>query len=230
MLLCFGLAKAQQDVGGFFHFTLGVSLPKGDFASSAPDNAAAGFAKTGFTMNVLFGHKIHKKFGGFAMLMVSAHPIDNKAFSAALNQNASSYVWSSDRAFWSVTGFTFGPQFSHNFKKAAFDLRLGAGALNFISPELVVKGTPVNSDPPATYTQKQSRSSSLVLGGGMTLKYEVKWGWVILANADYYAARPEFLQVEQILEIEGQDPEQNFSDFQQEFIMFQLGMGVGYVF
>lgn len=230
MLVFFSLAQAQQDVGGFFHLSLGVSLPEGDFASDAPDNSAAGYANTGLTINALFGHKIHKKFGGFAMLTFAGHPIDHIALSAALNQNASSYQWKAERAFWSVTGFTFGPQLSHNFKKAAVDFRLSAGALNFISPELVIHGTSQASGPPAVYTRKKSQASSLVLGGGLTFKYEIKWGWVILANADFFAAKPEFLEVEQITEIEGQTPDQSFTDFKQEFIMLQFGTGVGYVF
>ncbi|MHB1279280.1 MAG: hypothetical protein ACYC1Q_12895 [Bacteroidia bacterium] len=224
------LAQAQQDVGGFFHVTVGVSLPEGDFASNAPDNTAAGYANTGFTVNALFGHKIHKRFGGFAMLSFAAHPIDHVALSESLNQNAGTYQWKAEQAFWSVTGFTFGPQWSYNFKKAAIDFRLSAGALNFISPELVIRGTSLSSEPPAVYTRKKSQASSLVLGGGITFKYEVKWGWVILANADYFAARPEFLQVEQNMQIDGQDPVRSFSDFKQEFIMLQFGTGVGYVF
>lgn len=230
MVLCACLGKAQQDVGGFFHFTLGVSLPEGDFASKAADNTGPGFAKTGMTANVLFGHKIHKEFGGFAMLMFSVHPIDNIALSASLNNNSNAYQWKAERAFWSVTGFTFGPQFSHNFKKSALDFRLGAGALNFISPELIIEGTEVNSGPTARITQKQSRASSWGFGGGVTYKYEVKWAWVILVNADYYAAKPEFIQVEQITEVEGQNPETSYSNFKQEFIMLQFGMGLGYVF
>lgn len=229
-LAYFGLAQAQQDVGGFFHVTLGVSLPEGDFASDAADNTAAGYANTGFTVNALFGHKIHKKFGGFAMLSFAALPVDHVALSEALNKNAGSYQWKAERAFWSVTGFTFGPQWSHNFKKAALDFRLSAGALNFISPELVIQGISRTTEPPAVYTRKKSQASSLVLGGGVTFKYEIKWGWVLLANADYFAARPEFLQVEQITQIEGQAPDQSFSDFKQEFIMLQFGTGVGYVF
>lgn len=230
LLIVTGAAKAQQDVGGFFHLTAGISLPEGDFASTAPDNNAAGYAKNGFTFSALFGHKIHKRFGGFAMLSLAAHPTDNAALSRALNQNSNAYVWKAEKSIWSVTGFTFGPQYSVNFKKAAIDFRLSAGALNFISPEFVIQGTNTSGGPSATFTQKESRTSSLVIGGGASYKYEIKWGWVILVNADFFSAKPEFIDVEQITEVEGQNPQSTQVNFQQQFMMLQFGAGVGYVF
>lgn len=225
-------ASGQKDVGGFAHASLGVSLPMGDFASTDGNNPAAGYAKTGVNINALFGHKIHKQFGMFAMVMFDAHGVNKQALTRNLNQISGSYHWEAEGAIWTLTGVTFGPHFSQNFKKSAFDLRFGIGALNFISPKLTINGTPVTSGAgKASYVQKEKKSSAWMLGGGMTFKYEIKWGWVLLLNADYYQANPEFENVETVTEIEGQpDKTVDVISFSQEFKMLQLTTGVGIVF
>lgn len=230
LLVCFGTANAQHDVGGFFHVTAGVSLPSGDFQSTNIDDPASGYATTGLTINALFGHKIYKQFGAFAMLSFTAHGTNFKAIEDGLNKQASAYTWKAQQGFWSVTGFTFGPQFSQNFKKMAVDFRLAGGVLNFISPTLELSGVSNTTGPAAKYTMKEKRSSAGLIGGGLTIKYEVKWSWVILVNADLFFARPVFSEVEEVTEIEGQDPVITYTTFQQEFRMSQFGLGVGYVF
>jgi len=230
LLVCFGTAKAQQGVGGFLHVTGGLSFPSGDFQNTDPNNPAAGYARTGFTINALLGHKIYKQFGAFAMLSFTAHRTNSQAIENGLNQQASSYKWKAKQDLWTVTGFTFGPQFSQNFKKMAVDFRLAAGVLNFISPNLALTGTSINGGPAAKYTMKNKRASAGILGGGITLKYEVKRSWVILANADLFIANPLFSDVEEVTEIEGQDPIITYTTFRQEFKMAQFGLGIGYVF
>jgi hypothetical protein len=224
------MAKAQQDVGGFLHVTMGVSLPQSDFASKDLNNPAAGYAHIGFTTNALFGHKIHNKWGAYVMLSLTAHAVDKEALSATINQRIPGYTWSVNPAFWSVSGLIFGPQFSHNFKKAAVDFRLGTGALNFISPALDCSGISTSGNQTASFKQQEVRASSLVLSAGFTYKYEIKWGWVLLFNADYFSASPTFNGIEQVLSEPGLTPDTREISYQKAFRMLQGGMGLGYVF
>ncbi len=230
LLVCFGTANAQKEVGGFFHVTAGASLPSGDFQSTDADDPASGYASAGLTVNALFGHKIYKQFGAYAMLSFTAHGTDFTAIEDGLNQQASDYTWKAQQGFWTVTGFTFGPQFSQNFNKMAMDFRLAGGVLNFISPNLELNGVSKSGGASAKYTMKDKRASSALVGGGITLKYEFKWSWVLLANADLFYARPVFSEVEEVTEIVGQDPIITYTTFQQEFRMTQFGLGIGYVF
>lgn len=230
LLVCFGTAKAQRDVGGFFHATAGVSRPSGDFKSTSADNPASGYAGAGASFKLLFGHKIHKQFGAFAMLSLTAHGVNSKPLESQLNAQTPNYTWTSNQSFWTVTGFTFGPQFSQNFKKMAIDVRLAGGVLNFISSNVVLNGVSSAGGPDAKYQIKDKRSSSGIVGGGMTLKYEFKWSWVVLVNADLFYAKPVFAEIETVAEFGNQNPSSSFDSFEQEFRMTQIGLGIGYVF
>src|SRR5690606_21715983 len=114
----------------------------------------------------------------------------------------------------------------------AIDLRLGGGALNFLSPDLIIKGSPLTSGVSAAkYTQFQKKASAWTLAGGLTFKYEFRYGWVILMNADYLRASVNFNEVQTQTEIEGQGViGRETVTYTQKFQMLLLTTGVGLVF
>lgn len=231
LLFVFGLAaNAQQNVGGFLQANTGISITSGDFASTDVNNPAAGFAKNGIQLSALFGHKIYKDFGAYASFSASANWIDAGMLQQGLNLAQPNYSWNVEGDFYSLFGFMFGPQISHNFKKVAIDARLGFGVLNFASPAFKYQGVSKTGGPDRSIEVKDSRSSAFAMGSGITIKYEVKYSWVLLVNADYYTANPVFENVEQIVSESGQADVTNYLNFEQSFRMYQVGLGLGYVF
>ncbi|MDX5320296.1 MAG: hypothetical protein LPK45_04375 [Bacteroidota bacterium] len=230
LIFIVGTANAQQDVAGFFHVNIGASFARGDFASVEGSNPASGFAKNGFSINALFGHQIYKQFGGFASLNLSAHPVNNRALASAFEELIPTYGWTAKGSFWALTGYMFGPQFSQNTKRMAFDLRASAGALNYISPKLEFSGLEKNGSGTIKVVQEQHSASAFAIGLGASIKYEVKPGWVMLLNADFYEAQPEFSNVKVIYQQSGLADRTEYVSFKQEFRMIQSSIGLGYVF
>ncbi|MBI1221551.1 MAG: hypothetical protein GC180_03015 [Bacteroidetes bacterium] len=231
LLLLVGItANAQQDVGGFLHVGIGTSISSGDFGATNANNPAAGFANNGLMLHALLGHKIHKQFGAFVSMNFSVNPVNEAALSKALNSGPNSYSWAVKANSWSLVGFMFGPQFSQNFKKTAFDFRVALGALNFISPQLTYSGTSLNGSDVLNIVTKEKKASAFAIGAGMTFKYEFKWSWVALINADYYQANPVFNQVEKVTKQTGKPDQTTYIQFQQAFRIYQLSLGIGYVF
>lgn len=232
LFLCaFGFSSAQKDVGGFFQLSIGAGMPQGDFASKDIKNPAAGYARNGLSTSLLFGHKIHKQWGGFVQLNLAANAIDRQAYAQYLSDSYSNRVdWSGDIAFWSLSGFTFGPQFSQNFKRSALDIRVGLGALNFFMPELNYIGKSESTGEEWTYKQYEARSSAATLGFGLSFKYELKWSWVILANMDTYTALAVFNEVEREIKPHNATMVNETVNFSKSFRLFHAGLGLGYVF
>ncbi|TNE80599.1 MAG: hypothetical protein EP332_07110 [Bacteroidetes bacterium] len=231
LLICVAsVAMAQEKVGGFIHVSAGLSTPQGDFGSSDASNARAGFAKGGPSLGVLLGHKIAGPFGMFGQFTNSFCLIDREGLANSLS-GTGNYSWSSDMAAWRLTGFSFGPHLSFNLKRSAFDIRTSVGAMTYFSPELNLSGSSQTGGSDASLKQLSTRSSSWTLGVGLTYKYEVKWGFVLLANAEYLMGNPNFVDVQTELYLDGVGliSEQK-STYQQGFRMLNLELGCGWVF
>jgi hypothetical protein len=231
-LCCSLVARSQKDVGGFLHAAVGLSVPQAEFATSSADVPASGYAKNGLAIYGLLGHKIKKGFGLFGMLMLSANAMDDKAMTRELERISPAYTWQKNRSIWTVGGLNFGPHYSFNFERWALDGRLMAGALNFISPEIKLTGISRDgSGSLANITQFYTKSSSWAWGGGITAKYEFRYGWVLLLNTDYLAGNPKFTGVRTLTEIPslGINEEQQL-DYTQKFRMLMFTSGVGIVF
>ncbi len=231
LLSCYVLqSQAQEKVGGFFHLSLGVSIPQGDFGSSESSNTEAGFAQAGPSIGVLLGHKISGPFGMFGQFTNSFCFIDRVGLGESLS-GIGSYSWQSDAAIWRLTGFSFGPHLSFNMKRSALDIRGSLGAMSYFSPELNLRGSSQQGGPDASFKQLQTRSSSWTIGMGMTYKYEVKWGFVLLANAEYLSGNPKFVDVQSEFYLDGVGLiDSGRSSYQQKFRMLNLELGCGWVF
>lgn len=231
ILLCTVIAAdAQEKVGGFFHANLGIALPQGDFGNSDGSNPESGFAKAGPSFGLLLGHKISGPFGMFGQFTGSVCFIDREGLGQSL-AGIGNYTWKSDFAAWRLTGFSFGPHVSFNMKHAALDIRGSVGAMSYFSPELNLRGTNQQGGADASFKQLSTRSSSWTLGVGLTYKYEVKWGFVLLANADYLAGNPKFVDVQSEFYLDGTGLiDSGKSSYQQKFRMLNLQVGCGWVF
>lgn len=223
--------KAQEKVAGFAHGSFIISAPQGNFASKDPSVESAGFANVGGGFSLLLGHEVYKGFGAFGNLLATAQSVDEAGVTNSFRGFLPGYEWKMNKAFWTLTGFTFGPHYSLNLKKMAFDFRLSTGALNFFSPALELEATPQDpSDLPISVTQYGSRASAWAFGGGFTTKYEFRYGWVALLGMDYLSARPSFVDVKTTVSTTGRLLQEDMVSYRQKYSLLMINLGVGVVF
>lgn len=224
-----GLVWSQKDVGGFIQFSTGVSFPLGDFGSNNANKVNAGLARNGFAFQLLLGHKVSGKLGAFGSAQLLANPLDVSALERSVNQQNPDFEWKADGGLWTMTGVNFGAQLSHNFEKAAIDLRISTGALNFLLPQIELK-TANTTGVKASLLQQEQRSTAWPIGIGSTFKWEYKYGKVLLLNADLVNANPLFKEVKTTLQVDGANPVISFESYKQRYIAYSLGIGWGLVF
>jgi hypothetical protein len=224
---------AQEDVGGYLQLSAGTTISVGEFSATDSRNLSSGYAKNGFAAYAIFGHKVQGNFGMFGMFTVIANPINKEEYAHDLNTNIADFSWSIvNRPRWTVVGFTFGPHLSLPLGRFAFDARLMAGGLNFRSPLIEAMGVSRNGTLPNNYlATAATEATALAYGGGLSIKFEVKRGWVWIINGDYLAGRPRFKDVE----TNHQVPYHNYSNvttenYRQKFSMTLVTTGLGLVF
>lgn len=67
-------------------FSIGPSIPVGNFSSSNPSNNLSGYAVTGISANFSFNHKLNKQFGITAMLYGQRNGINTNTLSGQLDK------------------------------------------------------------------------------------------------------------------------------------------------
>jgi len=113
-LILFGTGLfAQTDVGQcFIGLTLGPSFPVSDFGDNSLNNENPGFAKTGYSDNLLnFGFRLWKCFGVSASVIYSQYN-----------------VYTNTADWWMIVGFTAGPMLTIPVTdKLFFDTKVNLG-------------------------------------------------------------------------------------------------------
>ncbi len=134
-------AKAQEDVGGFFHAKLSYLQPTGNFASADSKTEGSGYALPGAGTAFQFGNRIYGGFGITFQSSVQVNFLDAATFENQLNSLQSAFSWSMKPAYWRTAGISIGPHYSVNLKRWEFDARVLTGPLSFYSPSITITGT-----------------------------------------------------------------------------------------
>jgi len=221
---------AQKDVGAYLHANLFVSFPQGAFASTDLNRDDAGFAGPGAGLSVLFGNKVYKGFGITFKAEAQVNSIYTESLEAGLAASNPNFNWKLSGANWTIAGLSIGPHYSLNLKRWAFDARVLAGALNFNSPEINLEGSTTSGSGNATYIISKKQTNSWSLSFDLSVKYEFKRDWVLVAGTGYLMANPKFSNVKNSLYTNDVLISENLSNYQQSFRLLQANLGVGYVF
>lgn len=214
--------KCLSQDKGYIAISVGPSIPIGDFASKNGNNSSAGWATSGAIFDISFAYKLGQKFGLSGLLRGQTNSIDNSALASEfVKQNGGSWTVSSKA--WTLGGFMFGAYGSLPISdKVSFDTRAMIGFLNATSPEI---NTTLNGTGGAAWLKQSSVSAisfSYLIGGGF--KFNVNDKICLLANIDYFGAKPEFIDVE-ITSSAGGAPQK--STFSQGFGAINFGFGIG---
>ncbi|MEO5570102.1 MAG: outer membrane beta-barrel protein [Bacteroidia bacterium] len=180
---------SSEDKKGFIGLSLGPAFSYTDFASKDINNENAGFAKTGFNLNVSFGYRLGRHFGIAAMLCGNSNSFDNagfeKIFSTLAQVNSTP---------WKSNGVMAGGYYSSASSKVSFEMRLVIGYANTTSPEISVRLTDF-SGAQVDLLQESVSGGTLCSDFGVGLKAALSEKFSFLGNLDFYATEPELSNV-----------------------------------
>lgn len=177
MLVVFALTaqenKVQKEPKSYMMISAGPSFPAGDFASTSEENWNAGFAKTGFNINVLYGINLAKFAAIEVMGIYGNHGLDNSFF-AGTDAKLDHYQY---------YGLMAGPALTQSGGDVDFSARFLAGFANANSPKLVYEGETIMTE---------DWTGTFAWSAGVDVKYNFNKKVFFLLKTDYSEMRPEF--------------------------------------
>jgi hypothetical protein len=227
----------DNDRKGFFSPNLGLSIPVGNFGSTNFGNNEAGYATSGFVFDITFCHKIFKNFGVTGIYRSQGNGADVGAYAQDLanyfgaSNPAGNTIVSLKSSAYSLGGIMAGLNGSFPIvDKLTFEPRVLGGFSGAILPATTTKAYESNTLL-TTFVRAQSSTLafSYIIGAG--LKYDASKKICLLFNIDFYAARAEWDNVQEIGigHISG-ETEINYYDFSQKFSTVNLSTGLGFRF
>ena len=187
---------AQDKAKNFIGFTVGASIPLGDFAKSETGafnnwNNSAGFAKTGVAVGVEGAYYFLRKIGLGGTIYFSDHGGFSKSDVAKLGDSYTD-AFGVDESTVSTTGryrslnVMVGPYFSFPMNKFTVDVRLMGGLLkSFSTPEMTVQ---LEDNTESKFTQASSTSSAFGWQAGAGLRYSLTDKIGLVFRADYFSS------------------------------------------
>jgi hypothetical protein len=165
--------KVQKQPKSYLMISAGPSFPAGDFASKSEENWNAGYAKTGFNINVLYGINLAKFTAIEVMAIYGNHGVDNSFF-AGTDAKLDHYQY---------YGLMAGPAFIQSGGEVDFSARFLAGFTNANSPKLVNEGETIMTE---------DWAGVFAWSAGADVKYNFNRKVFFLLKTDYSEMRPEF--------------------------------------
>ena len=165
--------KVQKELKSYLMFSAGPSFPAGDFASTSENNWNAGYAKTGFNINLAYGINIAKFAGVEISALYGNHKLDN-SFLEGTDAKLDHYQY---------YGLMAGPVFREAGDNIEFSIRFLAGFANANSPKLVVENETV---------MKEDWTGTFAWSTGADIRYNLNRKIFFLLKSDYSEMRPEF--------------------------------------
>lgn len=196
-------------------FHAGPSFPVGDFGSNDFDNEQAGFAKTGFTIDLNYGYQFHPNAGIAASVFYNKYNMHNVVMDIVLEGRLNEEVTLDIMDNWQFYGITAGPMLTFGLAKNIWtDLRLMGGVVNTKSPKISYEGE---------LLEKAHWSIAPALQGGLDLRFGTGKNMFIFTNLDYLYMKPEFTASSSEWFDEGEK-------FKQKISVLNLTGGIGIKF
>lgn len=167
--------KAQKDLKSYIFLSAGPSFPIGDFASTDENNDNAGFAKTGFNLDLAYGYKFNTNIGVEFSALYANHGLSKKLTSMLSGAGVDHFQ---------IIAFMPGVSaFTKSIDKAEFGIRIRGGYATINSPHFVYAGEVLVTE---------DWADAFIWGGGANLKMDVSKNVFLSVNLDYLQTRPEF--------------------------------------
>jgi hypothetical protein len=205
-------AKQPTNYNSFLSFTVGAAYPAGDFASTSFDNENAGFAKTGYNINLGYGYKGPANFGFAVDAFYYGYSINSDKMSEYMSQQLGENV-AIDADHWKYFGVAAGPALMGNLtRNAELDLRLMLGVANANSLKVEYQGTVIMDEDNAV-------AMMVALQAG--IRYNIGANAFMSLDAGYHGLTPKF----NIRMYDGSTQEA-----EQQITALNLNVGLGFRF
>ncbi len=172
---------AQPD-NWYFSINMGGCWPTGSFANANPANADAGFALRGFALNLDATYPLSSNWGLKGMVMLNSNPIDRNGLGTMMEKRMKNQVPFTETErpnlaltvnSWMSNSMVFGPVFTLNFDRIAWDFQVmvGLNVTYLPNQNLLFTNTTKNWE----YLQRNTNpvNLSLDLLAGTALRFKV---------------------------------------------------------
>jgi opacity protein-like surface antigen len=207
---------------GYVAISAGPAIPNGHFASKDFYNESAGWAETGYLIDLSCSYKLGKNFGLSVLLRSRSNNMDNSAFESELTR-VTGTSWTVESEPWILRGIMLGGYGSFPISEVvSFDTRALIGYLSANSVEIDAS---INGSGGSAWVNQSSVSAtsfSYLLGAGF--KFHLSKSVCLLAQADYQYAEPEFRGVDIRSSASGQISTNNI---RQLMGTINIGFGLG---
>lgn len=169
-------SKETRVTKSILAFHAGPSFPTGDFSSTDFENVEAGFAKTGFNLNLTYAYQFHKNAGISSSIFYNRYRLNEDKINELFSDVAVDH--------WKFYGITVGPMLTFDLaKNIAADLRVMGGAANVNSPSAQEHGELILDE---------EWSWAPVLQGGLNLRFGTGNNIFVFTGLDYQYMKPKF--------------------------------------
>ena len=199
-----GTPAIQHAKKFFVSLSGGPTFPVSDFASKDSANTDAGFAKTGYNINLHAGYQLAPYVGIISSFQYAYYKMDLGDFA---NEGVST-------DHWQYYGIMIGPMFTAPLgEKAKLDFKVLGGLGRVNSPKISTRYSSVYVD--------EGWSNTFLMNVGADVRYNVGKTVYLLGNVDYSYMKPKFDV--KVVGGDGTVPHK----FQQKISVINLNVGVG---
>lgn len=135
-LMLLSIPLSAQPDNWYFSISMGGCLPLGSFADTNPAKAEAGYALRGFALNLDATYPLSSHWGLKGMVMLNNNPVDRNGMGTMMESRMKKLVPFTEAErdnltltvnSWMSNSLVFGPVFSLNFDRFAWDFQAMAG-------------------------------------------------------------------------------------------------------
>lgn len=187
----------------YFSFTMGGCLPVGSFAGNDPAKADAGFAKSGFALQLEATYPVSEHWGLKGMVMLNNNPVDRNGLGAMMESRMKKLVPFTEAErnnltltvdSWMSNSMVFGPVYSLNFDRFAWDFQAMAGLNVTYLPgqKLLFENSAANWEYLQRSTNNVHLSYDLLGGTALRMKATEKIHLKVALDYHYSRSRSDF--------------------------------------
>ena len=135
-LLFMSIPLSAQPDNWYFSISMGGCIPSGSFAGTNPAMPGAGFALKGFSLNLDATYPLSNHWGLKGMVMLNNNPVDRNGMGTMMEGRMKKLVPFTEAErdnltltvnSWMSNSLVFGPVYSINFDRFAWDFQAMAG-------------------------------------------------------------------------------------------------------
>jgi len=136
VLMLLSIPLSAQPDNWYFSISMGGCQPLGSFAGTNPAKAGAGYALRGFVLNLDATYPLSNHWGLKGMVMLNNNPVDRNGLGTMMEGRMKKLVPFTEAErdnltltvnSWMSNSLVFGPVFSINFDRFAWDFQAMAG-------------------------------------------------------------------------------------------------------